>query len=611
MQRIWPLIRRLAIPLCIVLSACASPQAGATDVRFVGSVGYSPGVGFVLLNADEIHNFASSGSSGPLRMEFWATAAPFSGSFAGGYQLAVYPVAPLAAGTSQLNVYSGPVPYAVPPSGQWYVAMVLTEYTGSGTNGGYTLTNYLDFPTPIYGYGGTDSTAPTASIASPAGGTVSGVTTVSVNASDNVGVTRVDLLVNGTVVASDSAAPWQFSWDTHTVSDGAVQLKAIAYDAANNAGASPVVTVTVSNAPPPPPPDTTPPTASITSPTGGTVSGTVPVSVNASDNVGVARVDLLVNGQTVGSDTSAPYQFSWNSTSVANGTAQLKAVAYDAAGNSGQSAILTLSVSNTVTPPPDTTPPTASITSPTGGTASGIVTVFVNASDKVGVARVQLAVNGQVIANAANAPWQFSWDSRSVSNGSAQLKAVAYDAAGNTATSPIVTVNVHNTGSPHTPRKGSAIEYYNASLDHYFISASEADIDALDSGRFAGWARTGQTFTVYLAGEQDGNPVCRFYLPPGYGDSHFFSASSDECAQVAARYPYFAYETPEAFRVELPDSTTGACPVGTTPVYRVWNDRVDTNHRYTTSRTSRDQMVAEGYVAEGYGPDAVIMCAPQ
>jgi hypothetical protein len=54
---------------------------------------------------------------------------------------------------------------------------------------------------------------------------------------------------------------------------------------------------------------------------------------------------------------------------------------------------------------------------------------------------------------------------------------------------------------------------------------------------------------------------------------------------------------------------TGACPSTTVPVYRVWNQRADSNHRYVTSRALRDQMVARGYVAEGYGPDAVIMCA--
>jgi chorismate synthase len=46
-------------------------------------------------------------------------------------------------------------------------------------------------------------------------------------------------------------------------------------------------------------------------------------------------------------------------------------------------------------------------------------------------------------------------------------------------------------------------------------------------------------------------------------------------------------------------------------VYREWNRRPDTNHRYTTSKAERDRMVALGGVAEGYGPDAVAMCAPR
>ena len=64
------------------------------------------------------------------------------------------------------------------------------------------------------------------------------------------------------------------------------------------------------------------------------------------------------------------------------------------------------------------------------------------------------------------------------------------------------------------------------------------------------------------------------------------------------------------FFVALPDPTTGACGGGTAAVYRLWNQRADSNHRYTTSTATKTQMLAQGYVAEGYGPDAVAMCAP-
>jgi hypothetical protein len=46
------------------------------------------------------------------------------------------------------------------------------------------------------------------------------------------------------------------------------------------------------------------------------------------------------------------------------------------------------------------------------------------------------------------------------------------------------------------------------------------------------------------------------------------------------------------------------------PVYRVFSNRADANHRYTTSRATRDLMVTKGWVAEGDGPDIVVMCAP-
>jgi hypothetical protein len=152
------------------------------------------------------------------------------------------------------------------------------------------------------------------------------------------------------------------------------------------------------------------------------------------------------------------------------------------------------------------------------------------------------------------------------------------------------------------------VEYYHAALDHYFISAAPAEIAALDAGVLAGWARTGASFKAYATPAAGANPVCRFYIPPGYGDSHFYSASPSECAQVSEKFPQFVRESSAVMYVRLPDTTTGACAAGSVPVYRVWNGRSDSNHRYTTDIGVRERMVASGWVAEGYGPDAVIMC---
>ena len=165
----------------------------------------------------------------------------------------------------------------------------------------------------------------------------------------------------------------------------------------------------------------------------------------------------------------------------------------------------------------------------------------------------------------------------------------------------------------------TAIEYHHAGLDHYFISSLQQEIDTLDTGRIAGWARTGQSFKVFPSQASGGagvNPVCRLYIPPAHGNSHFFSASPAECnlvVQKTATDPNFSgyvFESPNVFYEALPDTATGACPSGTTAVYRLWNQRIDSNHRYTSAASIKAQMVAAGYVAEGYGPNAVIMCAP-
>ena len=163
-----------------------------------------------------------------------------------------------------------------------------------------------------------------------------------------------------------------------------------------------------------------------------------------------------------------------------------------------------------------------------------------------------------------------------------------------------------------------AIEFYNAAQDHYFMSSSQPDLDALDSGRLQGWVRTGQSWPVWIrrldcggvgfASPPSLGPVCRIYIPPALGDSHFFSASPEECAAAVSQIPQLMLETSAAYFASLPNTVTGACDSNQIPLYRVWNGRPDSNHRYTTSLAIRDQMVARGFIPEGYGPDAVAMC---
>jgi subtilisin family serine protease len=93
--------------------------------------------------------------------------------------------------------------------------------------------------------------------------------------------------------------------------------------------------------------DVTPPTASITSPAAGaTVTGTVTIQATASDDVGVTRVAFYAGGLYLGDDTSAPYSFNWNTTNGGNGAQSLMARAFDAGGNIGDSAAVSVTVNN-------------------------------------------------------------------------------------------------------------------------------------------------------------------------------------------------------------------------------------------------------------------------
>ncbi len=155
----------------------------------------------------------------------------------------------------------------------------------------------------------------------------------------------------------------------------------------------------------------------------------------------------------------------------------------------------------------------------------------------------------------------------------------------------------------------TVIEYYNAALDHYFITWVPAEIAILDAGtQIKGWVRTGHTFMTYTAAQAGTSPVCRYYIPPGLGDSHFFGRGTAECNATGQQNPTFVLEDALFMHMFLPN--LGVCPGGTTPIHRVFSNRPDANHRYMIDPAVRDQMVALGWLVEGDGPDLIVMCAP-
>ncbi|HEV2493972.1 MAG TPA: Ig-like domain-containing protein [Terriglobia bacterium] len=179
--------------------------------------------------------------------------------------------------------------------------------------------------------------------------------------------------------------------------------------------------------------DTTPPTVTITSPaTGATVSGSVTIAASASDDVSVSRVELWLDGALVATDTSAPYSFTWNTATAANGSHTLQTKAYDPAGNIGTSAIVTVTVSNQTL--------TVAITNPTnGGTVlrNQKVTISATATDSTTITQVQFYVNSSLLGTATTAPYSYPWKVPAKSGMSYKVQAKAYDATGKSAAQTI------------------------------------------------------------------------------------------------------------------------------------------------------------------------------
>jgi hypothetical protein len=153
---------------------------------------------------------------------------------------------------------------------------------------------------------------------------------------------------------------------------------------------------------------------------------------------------------------------------------------------------------------------------------------------------------------------------------------------------------------PPAPGEQWAIEYYNASLDHYFMTADPGEIAILDAGvRIPGWARTGYVFNVYAPGTASGTPACRFFGKPGVGpNTHFFSILANECADVMAN-PLWTFEG-LVFRIGGPDAA-GACAADRVPVVRMYNNGKggEANHRYLTSHSETGAMLLQGWIIEG------------
>lgn len=141
------------------------------------------------------------------------------------------------------------------------------------------------------------------------------------------------------------------------------------------------------------------------------------------------------------------------------------------------------------------------------------------------------------------------------------------------------------------------VEYYAASIDHYFMTNKPDEIADIERGAYGDWKRTGQVFQGWAKASDappGAAPVCRFYAREP--NSHFYTGSPTECeflkdlerrqrAEAEAKgkpFMYWAYEG-IAFYALMPQN--GQCTSGLRPVYRAYNNGAangdGANHRFT------------------------------
>jgi len=160
---------------------------------------------------------------------------------------------------------------------------------------------------------------------------VRGLVTITAEAQDNVGVSKVEFYIDGTKVGEDTVKPYQYDWNTELTNDSTHTIQAKAYDIIGNTGQSNIVTVKVANVKP---------EVRIVSPTNGeTLHGTVTILAEVQDDEGIAQVEFFANDKLVKGVISPPYEYAWNTSEIIDGTYILKAKATNLSGNQNSESI--------------------------------------------------------------------------------------------------------------------------------------------------------------------------------------------------------------------------------------------------------------------------------
>ncbi len=265
------------------------------------------------------------------------------------------------------------------------------------------------------------------------GTTVYATVEIKIVASDDKGITKIDLYINNEKKQETTATSLTYSWDTTLLQDGTYQLKAVAYDTANQTSEK-TITLYVNNAATPPPPQQDlPPVVIFQNLTNGaTVSGEITLQVSITDDFGIEKVDFYINNNIINTYNDS-FNYTLNTRNYINGPLTLKVVAVDTLQQSTtqQITIFINNVSNDL-------PPQVTIQYPQNNQIiSGIITISATATDDYQITKMELYLNNNLIYTSYSNSLVYQLNTLSYANNTYLIKAVAYDNVSQTGYSEI------------------------------------------------------------------------------------------------------------------------------------------------------------------------------
>lgn len=281
-----------------------------------------------------------------------------------------------------------------------------------------------------------DSEPPSAFFLTPFSGQyLTGIASITVVATDNVGIQYVSFFVNnvlqGYILPEENSSSFEYSWNTTLVQSGDYySIYANVRDNNNNNTIIPPISVYVDNGTQI---DITPPNGAIVSPPAGiSVSGDVQIIISATDNRAMGEVFLSINNELIDIIENEPYSFIWNTNNEQEDSDHIISVILsDLAGNETPLNPISVTVDNN--PSSDISPPDIIIMEPVAGqNVSGIVPIKVSAEDDSGISHIEYFINGILVDSDTLSPFSYDWITNDYTDDQEHIiYVIAYDIEGN------------------------------------------------------------------------------------------------------------------------------------------------------------------------------------